>query len=869
MIGRTISHYKITEKLGEGGMGVVYKAEDIRLKRDIALKFLPTHLLGKADIRARFEREAQAAAALHHPNICPVFEIDEVNGKAFIAMAFIKGESLDKKIAQGPLKLDEALDIAQQIAKGLEAAHKRGIFHRDIKPENVIVDDSGHVTIMDFGLAQLTEASRLTKTDETLGTVAYMSPEQTEGSGTDHRTDIWSLGVVLYEMVTGQPPFKGDYDRAVMYSILNEAPEPITALRTGVPMELEVFVGKCLRKQASKRYQSVAELGLDMTSLRERLRSSVASQVNSKVVRRGGAAFLLRSWERIAWTVAVAALTGALLWRGSVGAPEPERWVRRFSFTPKGLVTNGNRVIVSPDGRKIVYAVTRGDSTILQVRDLADETPWDLPGTEGGSRPFWSPDSRFIGFAADGELRRVGAEGGSPTMLCRLPQGYNGGDWHPDGSSIVFSAVGGEARIPNIFRIPARGGEPEPLLQSSDWLAYPTWIPLASGPAKLALSNVTGVASLMGGLRLLDLASGESRSLGPGARSCYSPSGHILFETTNDPAEIWAVPVIGDDSGFPVAREAGEPSVSADGTLVYVDDFSFGRQRLLWKDRQGNVVGEIGRPQKRLTMPSLSPDGDRVVVSAWEEGQWDLWLHQTDRPVAMRLTHDPDLNQNPSWSPSGEEIAYDEGENRLLVLSLDGDAEPRTAIEGLRAFRPVWSPDGSRLLFASRDSETTIDLRHSERDASGYWGESEVFAGSRYREPCADFSPDGSLVAYCSNESGEIEVYVARFPSGEDKHRISENGGGVPRWRRDGKELFFGGPKGLMSVEVSEGPEFSTPMLLFEQRNLRRRRMERNYDISADGNRFIVIQTFDRERTPVSIHVVENWYEEFRDREQD
>ena len=261
MVGQTISHYKVLDKLGQGGMGVVYRAQDTKLDRTVALKFLPAHLLGDEDIRKRFEREAKAVASLHHPNICPVYEIDDVDEKAFIAMAFIEGESLDKKIEQGPLKLDQALAIAQQVAQGLEAAHEKGIHHRDIKPENLMVDAKGHVTIMDFGLAQLTEASRLTRTDETLGTTSYMSPEQTEGSGTDHRTDIWALGVVLYEMIVGDQPFKGDYDKAIMYSILNEEPEPITALRTGVPMELEVGVGKCLEKEPQRRYLEHSRLG--------------------------------------------------------------------------------------------------------------------------------------------------------------------------------------------------------------------------------------------------------------------------------------------------------------------------------------------------------------------------------------------------------------------------------------------------------------------------------------------------------------------------------------------------------------------------------------------------------------------------------
>ncbi len=271
MIGQTISHYKVTDKLGEGGMGVVYKAEDTSLERPVALKFLAPHLVSDKEIRKRFEREAKAAAALNHPNVCTVHEIAEANGRTFIAMAFLEGESLEAKIEAGPLKLKDALDIAIQSAKGLRAAHGKRIVHRDIKPGNLMIGGDGHVTIMDFGLALLTDRSKLTRLDETMGTVTYMSPEQTYGMELDHRTDIWSLGVVLYEMVTGQQPFKGHYDKAVMYSITNEEPEPLTALRTAVPMELELLVNKCLAKEADRRYQSTADLVVDLETLSDKL----------------------------------------------------------------------------------------------------------------------------------------------------------------------------------------------------------------------------------------------------------------------------------------------------------------------------------------------------------------------------------------------------------------------------------------------------------------------------------------------------------------------------------------------------------------------------------------------------------------------
>ena len=604
MIDRTISHYKVTGKLGEGGMGVVYKAEDTNLKRPVALKFLAAHLLGDKEIKARFRREAEAAAALNHPNVCHVYEISEVEGKTFIAMAFLEGEPLEKKIEAGPLKLKDALDIAIQTARGLEAAHEKKIVHRDIKPANLMITGAGSkrlVTIMDFGLALLADRSKLTRLDETMGTVTYMSPEQTYGMELDHRTDVWSLGVVIYEMVTGQRPFKGHYDKAVMYSITNEEPEPMTALRTGVPMELEWLVNKCLAKEADKRYHSTADMVVDLETLSEKLKSGKSTivrtgapvatgsqpvqpapedqrlakyrviedlpsegdsvvyraedtQLNRSVtinvlpesaVRRAERRQRLRAATfAVGGALAMAVVLLAVEWLRGPAPPGPQP-LRRFAFTPESLHRGlpFGRVAISPDGKHIV-SLGGGDEPKLWLRDIDREQPRELAGTENArpQGPFWSPDSQCIGFAAGNELKKVSVQGGPAITLCQLPSTiWWGGTWSVDGGSIVFSSQSG---IPVLHEVPARGGEPRLLFEretserrSSN--VRPHFLPSESG--------VRSIVYNVGGYRdweivVKNLETGEREVLAEGAFPVYSPSGHILYQTAALSPGLWALP---------------------------------------------------------------------------------------------------------------------------------------------------------------------------------------------------------------------------------------------------------------------------------------------------------------------------------------
>jgi len=454
MIGQTISHYpvfrdpvqrdKILAKLGEGGMGVVYKAEDTRLKRIVALKFLSDIALGGEE-KSRFLREAQAAAALNHPNICTIYAIDEVDGQMFIAMEFIVGQSLREKIEAGPLKIDEAIKFAMQVADGLQAAHEKGITHRDIKSANLMITEKSQVKIMDFGLAKLSRGgTMLTKKGMTLGTAAYMSPEQARGEVVDHRTDIWSLGVVLYEMISGRLPFRGEYEAAMMYSILNEDPEPLTSLRSNVPIDLERVVAKMLAKNPAARYQHVDELPVDLKTID--LSATGTSRISmAKVTKQPEkqSAFWLRA---IPWSIAIllaAALIAILVLqrpspapvkRSSINLPESAP-IAPIGSAPLGI--GRPALAISPDGTNLVYVAAVGGKTQLYRRPMDQFEAVPIPGTEGAYNPFFSPDGQWIGFFAGNEMKKVSILGGGPVLLCEVYNPY-GASWGPD-DRIIFS----------------------------------------------------------------------------------------------------------------------------------------------------------------------------------------------------------------------------------------------------------------------------------------------------------------------------------------------------------------------------------------------------------------------------------------------
>ena len=948
MIGQTISHYKITEKLGEGGMGVVYKAEDTKLRRVVALKFLSPHLLSDAEAKERFIREAQAAAALNHPNICTVHEIDEADGRTFIVMAFLEGASLDTKIEAGPLKLDEALDFAIQTAQGLQAAHGKKIVHRDIKPANLMVTPQGAkqlVTIMDFGLAQLTDRSKLTQGPTALGTVSYMSPEQAQGMELDHRTDLWALGAVIYEMVTGQRAFQGHYDQAITYSIQHEEPEPMTALRTGVPMELEWIADKCLVKDRERRYQHTDELLLDLETLREKLKSGKSAilrtgvatgtlagpeeragqaeslspphplvkyrvienleegddsvlyraedtqlnrLVDVRVVPQSSAQRIARVQRRKQTVVLGAGALGVLLALTFAffplfsPAPVAEAPLRRFAFTPESLHSGPyGRAVISPDGKHIVY-LGGGEEQKLWVRDVGREQPSELAGTENARHQglFWSPDSQFIGFASGNELKKVSVQGGPAITLCPLPGTiWEGGAWSPDGSSIVFSA----GTPPVLHEVPARGGEAQLLFEpetseKGPANIQPHFLPVESG-ARSIVYNVGSYTDRE--IVVKNLATGEREVLAEGAFPRYSPSGHILYQTAALSPGLWALPFSLETlkptgEAFPIAENAGDPSVAADGTLVYVDLLGEGRQQLVWQDREGKKLGVIGQPQDGIRFPALSPDGRHVAVIGTENNNDDVWVHEVGRSLKRRLTFDAAPDGLPIWSPSGKEIAFwsarGQGDANIYMRPADGTGEPRLLVNTPLEETPYdWSPDGKHLLYGVRGEGTGWDLWYLKRKEDGSGFEPVSFLQSSFNESAVKFSADGRFVAYVSDESGRFEVYVRPFPGGDGKWQVSGNGGRQPRWSKDGKELFYTEGHTLMAVAVATTPSFTSGAVtrLFQDADLLGGDDPR-YDVSGDGRRFVLREPVaGAEEKPPSIHIVQNWFAEFRGRQRE
>ena len=888
MIGQTISHYKILEKLGEGGMGVVYKAQDTKLDRFVALKFLPPHLAASEQDKARFIQEAKVAAALNHPNICSIIDIQEHDdpqgGKQmFLVMEFVDGQTLQEK--KGTLTQKQAIDYAIQIAEGLAAAHEKGIVHRDIKPENIMIRKDGIVQVMDFGLAKLAGVSRLTKQGSTVGTLGYMSPEQVQGQDTDHRSDIFSFGVLFYEMLTGRSPFNGAHESAILYEIVNVDVPPMSTIKPEIDAELDRIVLECLEKEPSERYQSIAEVAKELRRFkRESTRTRASRVIQSRpslrtsalqtaVPNESSAPSLVHGspivWIGISALFFLISVTLLILY---FGEKSPERQVFRFSIPPPQNTsfqnTAFNTFTVSPDGRMV--ACITGDSVNknnLWVRPLNEMVAQRLAGTADALLPFWSPDSRFIGFVAGGKLKKISASGGPALTLCDAA-GSRGGTWNNDGV-IVFSPGSGP-----LYRVSASGGVATQLTNLDTARhevshRFPFFLP--DGNHFLYYIVASGAES---GVFVGSLDGKTHQHLVNAASFATYAQGYILylreqtlmaqpFDESGLTLKHDAFPLAEDVATSPLITGSALFSTSLNGVLLYQPGSSGLGLQAIWYDRSGRQTGSVGEPDA-FTAVRISPDGRQVAASLADSKTKNdvIWIYDLARGIRTRFTSDPNRNWLPVWSPDGNNIVFvsDRNGNADIYKRPSNRVSPEEPLLQTPADeRPAdWSRDGKFIMYFSLgNSKTGADI-----GVLPVVGDRKPvpFLQTEFDESSPRFSPDTRWVGFTSNESGKNEVYVVPFPGPGAKYQISISGGTHLRWRRDGKEVYFISPEGkVMAAEVkSAGAKFEVGKVqsLFEAHV--GSFTDGLYDVSADGRRFLII-TAPEGRVSAGINVVVNW----------
>ncbi|MCM3875959.1 MAG: serine/threonine-protein kinase [Thermoanaerobaculia bacterium] len=861
--GVRLGPYEVLSPLGAGGMGEVYRARDTRLARDVAVKILPEAFLEGEDRKARFEREARLLAAMNDPNIAAIYSFEEIpgssgsSGRHLLVMELIEGETLRAFLRPGPLPVKKLLQLAAQVAAGLGRAHAAGIVHRDLKPENLMVTTDGFVKILDFGLAKLVPtdagnltaaqtASRHTQPGIVVGTVAYMSPEQAGGEPVDFRSDQFSFGSILYEMATGRHPFRKPTGVETLTAILREEPEPVGSLNAQLPMPLRWIIERCLAKDPQERYASTQDLARDMTMLRDRLPEAGLAPAGEGVSRRGPRAL---PWVLLA--LALGALVAVLVFSRQPRAAREERLVRFSVGLPPGASFSSSEVstdsAISPDGSRLVLVGWSRGLPRLYLRGLDSLAAEPMEGTEDADSPFWSPDSRFIGFFAEGKLKKVPAAGGPPQTICDAPH-EGPGTWGGDGT-ILFSEAGRGA--PAISRVPSGGGTPQRVTRPDpsrpeELHIYPHFLP--DGRRFLFVAVVPMPEEMLHELRAGDLGSAETTLVSRiGSRVAYAPPGVLL--SVRD-GSLLAQPFdaktlkLSDESTTVVDRlhyfygpaNAGF-SVSQSGALAY----EAGRRpsRVAWLDRAGLETSTLVE-EGDLENVRLSPDGRRLAVSVFDRktGSADVWVHELERKVATRLTLLPFTEDAPVWSPDGRRVAFRSdrhGPPDLYEMDAGSPGSEKELLrhEGVQQTED-WSPDGRFVAYTESSRRTGEDIwllpLFGDRKPVPY-------LRTRFGERSPRFSPDGRWIAYGSDETGTIEVYVSPRDDSGKRTRLSTGGGQMPRWRRDGKELYYLAPdRSLMAVPVRLGAvvDAGAPARLFRFAS-----GVLDYDVSPAGDRFI------------------------------
>ena len=887
-VGSRLAHYNVTAKIGEGGMGEVYRARDTKLDRDVALKVLPQAFTDDPDRLARFEREAKVLASLNHPNIGHIYGLEEAEGQKALVLELVEGPTLAERIKQGPIPVEEALPIAKQIAEALEAAHEQGIIHRDLKPANIKVKDDGTVKVLDFGLAKafqpdasdvsasmsptISLTAAATQMGMVIGTAAYMSPEQAKGNQVDRRADIWAFGCVLYEMLTGRRVFDAPDVSEVLASVLLKDPD-LTSVPTDVPPSVRTLLGRCLVKESKDRLRDVGEariaLQVPVTPASATLPSSHKGQ--------GTEPRDSRQLLRLAGGTLVLGLAIGSYSVWSLG-PATMAPVSRFAIIASGLATVGlsSPLALSPDGRTLVYVAINGTRQLYQ-RPLEQLEPTPIRGTEGAAGPVFSPDGQWVAFwtlPPDGFLKKVSLSGG-PSVTLTPVGNFRWAAWGADGT-IIFAAGGEES---GLWRVADSGGVAQQIATVEEEGAR--YIdPQLTPDGRAVLFTIAAGEQRQVAVRSLE--SGEQRVLLDGASAHLLSTGHLLFSREDS---LWAVPfdvdrleLAGEPS--PVLEgvqtntdEIGRFAVGGDGSLAYVtgEASAEGTRVLVWVGRDGREES-IAMPARPYFAARLSPDRTQLAVEVRGDNT-DVWVHDLARGTQSRLTFDPGLDRFPVWTPDGERIAFSsnrEGGTRDIFWKLAvGTGQPELVVsypeEQLDSWS--WTPDGQSLLI----NENGVDI--SMVTLGGDQARQPVLEEA-FNEGVPEVSPDGQWMAYRSSETGQLEVFVRPFPDvAGGKWQISTTGGNYPAWSPDGRELFYRRPsdRALMRVTVETEPTFiaGIPEPLIEGDYVFAPGQGRNWDVSLDGQRFLMLKSVGtgiEDAAPPQIIFVQNWFEELKER---